>query len=276
VASLVVQAVFDGVLPLLVAFVLVRLLTDPELISTSELRSNSLLMGTGAVTRPFPDWNPLLAALAASGVLLAAALVGATALAVPAGVVYGWSTRRFPKVVAWSLSTVAASLPTFFWAVALELIFIFVFFRSGLRFLPTAGFGVDQHLVLPALALGIRPAAQIFRFTATSVEQIRHADYVRTAIAKGLGTRLVLRRHLVPNAAPVIVAAIVFAARGALSSLVIVEFVYVWAGAGLRFVQTLGNRELDTAGVLVLSFAVASALLALGSEIAGSWMRPAA
>ena len=276
IASLLAQILMDGVVPLVVAFFIVRFLTDPALISTGELRQNALLMGTGVVTRPFPTWNPLLSALVSSGILLGASLLGATAIAVPLGVAYGWSTSRAPKVVAWSLSTVAASLPTFFWAVALELVLILVFFQSGLRFLPTAGFGIDQHLVLPALALGIRPAAQIFRLTATTVEQIRHSDYIRTAIAKGIGTRLLLRRHLVPNAAPDIVAAVVFAARGALSSLVIVEFVYVWAGAGLAFVQALGNRQLDLAGALVLSFAVASALLTFGSELARSRMRLAA
>jgi peptide/nickel transport system permease protein len=269
------QIVMDGVLPLVVAFMLIRVLTDPSVMNTAELRQNSLLMNTRPFSRPFPDWDPVVAAIASSAILLAAAVVGAIALGVPAGVVYGWSTSRGPKLVAWSLSTLAASLPTFFWAVALELGFIFVWVRWGIRVLPTAGFGVDQHLILPAVALGLRPAAQIFRLTAASVEQIRQSDYIRTAIAKGLGTRLLLRRHLVPNAAPSIAAAIVFAARGALSSIVIVEFVYIWSGAGLAFVQALGNSQLGVAGALVLAFAVASALLTLGAEIVRLRMRPA-
>src|SRR5207302_8598728 len=50
-----------------------------------------------------------------------------------------------------------------------------------------------------------------------------------------------------PERQPNIIAATVFAARGALSSLVIVEFVFIWGGAGLTFVQALGNRRLELA-----------------------------
>jgi len=105
------------------------------------------------------------------------------------------------------------------------------------------------------------------------VEEIRHADYVRTAIAKGLSARSLLMRHVLPNAAPNIIAATVFAARGALSSLVIIEFVFIWGGAGLTFVQALGNRRLELASGLALSFAVGSALLALAADLVRARVR---
>jgi peptide/nickel transport system permease protein len=177
------------------------------------------------------------------------------------------------KAIAWSVSTLAASLPAFFWAVAIELAMVLIWVQMGIRFLPIAGFGIDDHLVLPALALGIRPAAYIFRLTATAVEEIRHTDYVRTAIAKGLGARQILPRHVLPNAAPNIIAATVLGARGALSSLVLIEYVFIWGGAGLTFVQALGNRRLDVATALALSFAVGSALLSLAAELARERVR---
>ncbi|MDQ2951302.1 MAG: ABC transporter permease subunit, partial [Chloroflexota bacterium] len=119
----------------------------------------------------------------------------------------------------------------------------------------------------------IRPAAYIFRLTATAIEEIRHADYVRTAVAKGLGERLLLVRHVLPNAAPNIIAATLLGARGALSSLVIVEFVYIWDGAGLVFVQALGTRQLYLAADIALAFAVGSALLTLGADFARARVR---
>jgi peptide/nickel transport system permease protein len=207
--------------------------------------------------------------------LLLAAIVGAIAVGVPTGIAYGWSDNRPLKAVAWSASTFAASLPAFFWAIALELLMVFIFFRFGLRFLPIAGFGIDEHLILPALALGLRPAAYIFRLTGTAVADIRHTDYVRAAIAKGLPDRQLLARHVLPNAGPNIIAATLLGSRGALSSLVIVEFVYIWDGAGLAFVQALGTNRLALASAIVLAFAVGSTLLVVGGEVARARLRVA-
>jgi peptide/nickel transport system permease protein len=271
--ALFARVFLDALLPLAVAYGIVTFLADPAHINTGDLRQNSLLMGARPFFPPFPSTDPFVLALASSAILLLTAMTGAIAIGVPAGIAYGWSRNGPLKAVAWSLGTFAASLPAFFWAVALELVMILIFFQAGLRFLPVAGFGIDAHLVLPSLALGIRPAAYIFRLTGTAVEQISHTDYVRTAIAKGLRDRDLLVRHVLPNAAPNIIAAVVLGTRGALSSLVIVEFVYIWGGAGLTFVQALGNRRLELASSLALSFAIASALLTLGADLARARVR---
>jgi len=269
--SVLSHVLLDAVLPLGVAYAVVSFLADPAHIDTSELRANSLLMNTSQLFRK--ESNPFAAAVGSSALLMFTSIAGALALGVPAGIAYGWSANRVVRALAWSVSTLAASLPAFFWAVAIELVMIALWVQMGIRLLPTAGFGVDEHLVLPSLALGIRPAAYIFRLTATAVEEIRHADYVRTAIAKGLGARALLVRHVLPNAAPNIIAATVLAARGALSSLVIVEFVFIWGGAGLTFVQALGNRRLELAAGLALTFAVGSALLALAADLVRARVR---
>src|SRR5437773_10905342 len=171
------------------------------------------------------------------------------------------------------VNTFVSSLPAFCWAIPIRLVITWLWVQFRFQVLPTAGFGIAEHLILPSLALRIRPAAYIFRLTATAVEEIRHADYVRTAIAKGLSARSLLMRHVLPNAAPNIIAATVFAARGALSSLVIIEFVFIWGGAGLTFVQALGNRRLELASGLALSFAVGSALLALAADLVRARVR---
>jgi ABC-type dipeptide/oligopeptide/nickel transport system permease subunit len=272
-ASVLARVFLDALVPLAIAFVVVSFLADPSRIDTRELRVNSLLMNTRQLFRE--ESNPFAAAVGSSAILLLAAVAGAVAVGVPAGIAYGWSSNRALKALAWSVSTLAASLPAFFWAVVIELAMIVLWVQYQIRFLPTAGFGIDDHLVLPAVALGIRPAAYIFRLTATAVEEIRHADYVRTAIAKGLGPRQLLPRHVLPNAAPNIIAATVLGARGALSSLVLIEYVFIWGGAGLTFVQALGNGRLDVAIALALAFAAGSALLALAAEAARARMRVA-
>ena len=263
---LLARVIRDVLLPLLVASLVVVFLTDPARLDTSELLRNSLLMNT----RPIFREVTALDAIANSAILLATALAGAIAVGVPSGIAYAWSNNRPVRALAWSASTFAASLPAFFWAIALELLMIVIYFQLGVRLLPITGFGIDEHLVLPALALALRPAAYIFRLTARAVEQIRHTDYVRTAIAKGLRDRTLLARHVLPNAAPNIVAAALLGARGALSSLVIVEFVYIWDGAGLAFVQALGGRQFALASAIALAFAVGSTMLVLAGELVRS------
>jgi peptide/nickel transport system permease protein len=272
-ATLLTRVFLDALLPLAVAYAVISWLTDPARIDTGPLRTNSLLMNSRPIFRSVEQSDVFIIAIQSSAILLLTALAGAVVVGVPLGIVYGWSRNRAFKAAAWSLSTVLVALPAFFWAVALELSMIWIYLNLGVRFLPIAGFGLDEHLILPSLALGVRPAAYIFRLTASAVEEIRHTDYVRTANAKGLGERALLARHVLPNAAPNIIAAIVLAARGAISSLVIVEFVYIWGGAALVFVQALGNRRLELALAIAISFAIVSALLTFAAELAQSRVR---
>src|SRR5205814_3252651 len=119
------------------------------------------------------------------------------------------------------------------------------------------GFGVDQHLILPAIALAMRPAAYIFRTTATALDEARHAPHVITAWAKGLGPPLVARRHVARNAAPAVLAGMALGAKTALSSLAIVEFVFTWNGAGYAFILSVATGNVAFASAIALVFAVA-------------------
>src|SRR4051812_10347355 len=273
-AATVLWRVFlDAILPLAVAYLVISWLTDTSRIDTGLLKSNSLLMNARPIFRSIAQADVFVVAVESSAILLLTAMGGAMLVGIPLGILYGWSTNRALKAAGWSLSTVLVALPAFFWAVALELTMIWIYLNLGWRYLPIAGFGVDEHLVLPSLALGARPAVYIFRLTATAVEEIRHTDYIRTANAKGLRERTMLTHHVLPNAAPNIIAAVVLATRGAISSLVIIEFVYIWGGAALVFVQALGNRRLELALSLAFTFAIASALLTVVAEMARARMR---
>ena len=187
-----------------------------------------------------------------------------------AGVTYAFTRWQILRAAAWALGTVGTSLPSFFWAMLLQLAVIVIYLRTQKLIAPVSGgFGLDAHLLLPAIALGLRPAAYIFRTTATALEEARHAPHVTTALAKGLGPAPIAMRHVARNAAPALLAGIALGAKTSLSSLAIVEYVFTWNGAGYGFILAVANGNVAFASALALVFAVALTLLGAGLGVAG-------
>jgi len=213
-------------------------------------------------------------ALGRSLVLVLAALLGAALLGLLAGAAYALSPSRLVRSLSWGLGTVGVSLPSFFWAMLLQLVVVLWFVRTRTTLLPTAGYGIDEHLILPAIAVGMRPAAYLFRTTATALDEVRHGDYVRSARAKGLMESLIARRHIFPNAAPAIFGGLGLAMRSALSSLAIVEYVFSWNGAGLGFIHAVANGRTDFAVATAVGFALLFALVGVVVGTAGRFFDP--
>lgn len=204
----------------------------------------------------------LWTAVSRSAILVGAALAVAIAVGVLTGAAFAFSRWRVVRAAAWAVGTVGASLPSFFWAMLLQLVVVLVYLRTQRLLAPVSGgFGVDEHLILPAIALAMRPAAYIFRTTATALDEARHAPHVITAWAKGLGPTLVARRHVARNAAPAVLAGMALGAKTALSSLAIVEFVFTWNGAGYGFILSVATGNVAFASAIALVFALALALM---------------
>ena len=152
----------------------------------------------------------------------------------------------------------------------LQLVVILVYLRTQRLIAPVAGgFGVDGHLLLPAVALGLRPAAYIFRTTATALEEARHLPHVTTALAKGLGPTTIATRHVARNAAPAVLAGHFLGARTCLSSLAIVEYVFTWNGAWYGFILAVANGNIAFAAAIALVFAVILASVGGAVGLAG-------
>ncbi len=228
-------------------------------------------------TSPFQGLSTaeaLAIALGRSAALLLLALGGATLLGIGAGVAFALARSRPARAVVWALGTVGVALPSFVWALLLQLAVIALYARTGRLPFPTQGYGLDRHLVLPALALGARPVAYLFRTTAAAVEEVRHADFVRLAWAKGLGEGYILFRHLLPSAAGAVLGGVGLAARGALSSLAIVEYFFEWHGAGFGFIEAVARGNTSFATALALAFATLFALVGGGVTIGARLLDP--
>jgi ABC-type dipeptide/oligopeptide/nickel transport system permease component len=260
-----------GVLSLVLSAVVVIWITDAAL---SSVKPDALTLGLLLAGKtPFRDMSLPVAvwtAVSRSAILVGAALALAIAVGVLAGTTYAFSKNRVLRALAWSLGTVGTSLPSFFWAMLLQLVVILVYLRTQRLIAPVSGgFGVDAHLLLPAIALGLRPAAYIFRTTATALDEAQHAPHVVTALAKGLGPTPIAMRHVARNAASAILAGLALGAKTSLSSLAIVEFVFTWNGAGYGFILAVANGNVAFAVSIALVFAVALAVLGAGVSLAG-------
>lgn len=222
-------------------------------------------------TDPFIDLNAaqiIALTFARSVLVVAAALALATLLGIAGAVAYSRSRRPLVRGLAWTLGTAGVSLPPFFWAMLLQVLVIAIYARTGQRVLPTYGTNLE-NVVLPALALAAGPAAYIFRLSALALLDAERADYSTTARSKGLGEMAVLLRHQVPNSQRAILASVVLAAQGTVSSLAIIEYIFGWQGAGFAFIHSLAIGRFEVAAGLFALFAAALGLLAIGVQLRG-------
>lgn len=106
-----------------------------------------------------------------------------------------------------------------------------------------AAWDAFTHLILPAIAVASIPFAVIVRMTRASVLEVLGEDYVRTAEAKGLTTRVVRGRHVLRNALLPVVTAIGVITGALLSGAVLTETVFAFNGIGRFLYLALQNAD---------------------------------
>jgi len=118
-----------------------------------------------------------------------------------------------------------------------------------------------QHIIMPAIALGTNMMGIIMRVTRSSVLEIIHEDYVRTARAKGVGERTVLWRHVLRNALIPIVTVVGLELGTLLSGSIIVETVFAWPGSGSLLISAIQSRDYPLITGTVITYTVAFVMI---------------
>jgi peptide/nickel transport system permease protein len=161
-----------------------------------------------------------------------------------------------------SFSFIGFSMPIFFIALGLMLIFAVKFKQLGWPFLPT---GADiwnpkdvsqliRHMVLPVTALVIISTANYSRFVRSSILEVLGLDYVRTAHAKGLTKRAVLFKHALRNAALPFVTIVGLDIPAMLGGALVTESVFAWPGMGRLFWEYAQRGDFPVVnGVLLIT-----------------------
>ena len=177
-------------------------------------------------------------------------------LAFPAAIISATHKDRLPDIVSTIIAYIGLSMPGFFIGILLALIF-----GVYLGWLPVFGYtplseGVIPWLksvALPAAAVGLPYGAVVMRITRSSLIDTLNAPYLRTARAKGVGSRVRLYKHALQNALiPIVtIAGIQFGII--VVGTVTVEFVFGINALGRLLVESILQRNYPvTQGVLVL------------------------
>jgi peptide/nickel transport system permease protein len=185
--------------------------------------------------------------------LPATLLLGGTALALslllalPVGILTAALRRSMIDHVLTFLSFSGISIPVFWLALMLQLLF-----SIGFGWLPAAGYEtigasgpIDRlsHLVMPAIVLSLATVASWSRFLRSSMVDALKQDYIRTAFAKGQSYLGVLLHHALRNALIPVVTIISLDLASVISGAVITETVFAWPGIGRLFIESMEGRD---------------------------------
>jgi peptide/nickel transport system permease protein len=217
----------------------------------------------------------LIAARAGNTVILALASMLVTwTLAIPIGIAVALRPNSITDRVLSFLAFFGMSLPSFF----LAFLVMYAALRSGwfpvggtfsvyYDSLPLWGKLVDRlrHLVLPMVVLGTGGMASLMRLMRANILEIKQADFVRTARAKGLPERIVVAKHILRNALNPFVTLAGYELGSLLGGAALVEAVMNLQGLGTLMLDAV--RSLDIYLVMG-SVLMGSVLLLLGNLLA--------
>jgi len=207
----------------------------------------------------------------------AAALLWSLLVAIPMGTVAALRRGRPLDIVASGLTVAGISVPNFVLGIVLILILGVL-----LRVLPVGGFApltesVPDNLtrlIMPAIALGTLGAAANMRFTRSSMIEVLHQDYIRTARAKGAGWLRVVNRHALKNALIPVVTIVGLQVGAILEGALVTETVFSWPGVGKLAVDSIFSRDFPVVQGIVLLSALSYMVANLLVDLVYAWLDP--
>jgi peptide/nickel transport system permease protein len=224
--------------------------------------------------RPVAD--ALAEAIPNTLLLAGAALLVDFLIGLGLGIYQALRVHRLPDVVLGNVTLFLYSVPTFWLALILLLVF-----GAWLRWFPVGGMSdpilcpsvsswhcaMDRvwHLALPALTLGLVGAAGTARFQRAAMLEVAGQDYIRTARAKGASERRVVLRHQLRNALLSFITLFGLAFPFLLTGAVLIETIFAWPGMGRLATDAILRRDVPVVNAAVL---LASVLVVAGNLLA--------
>lgn len=201
---------------------------------------------------------------------LAVAAVGlAVLVGIPAGVLSAVRPRTIWDQLSSLVTALLLSIPNFWLGLMLM-----GWLSVSLRWLPATGTEGWKALIMPALAVAARLVAVIARMTRSTMLDIMHLDFVRTARAKGLTERVVIFRHGLRNALIPVVTTIGLQFGYLLSGSIVIETLFAYGGLGLMLMDGVRNRDYNMVQGATLFFVTGFLLINLVVDAFYTWLDP--
>ncbi len=180
--------------------------------------------------------------------LIGAALGFGAVVGISLGVFTGLHQYSFWDFTLTGLSFVFVSMPAF-----IAGIFGLYIFSIKLNWFPSGGMRTVtedpslrdslHHLILPSFILSLMYIAKFMRYMRFSLLEVLHATYIQAARGKGLRERVVIWRHMVPNAILPVVTVIGLSMQNLVVGAVFIETVYSWPGMGTLYLDAVQGRD---------------------------------
>ncbi len=201
--------------------------------------------------------------------LTAAAMVIALVVAIPVGIISAIRRNSLLDHIGMTGALLGQSTPVFWLGIMLILIF-----SVTIQWFPSSGRGEIQHLVLPAITLGMFTMARTARMMRSSMLEVLGQEYMKTAKAKGLSPGIVILKHALKNAAIPVVTIIGMELGTLLGGAVITETIFAWPGVGRLAVQAIYNRDYPVVQAAVFLLASIFVLVNLIVDLMYTYLDP--
>jgi peptide/nickel transport system permease protein len=243
---------------------------DPFIVQYGRFLSGALRGDFGqSVRHGEPAFALVVERMPATFELSGAALLVALCLAIPAGIVSAVRRNTPVDYVSTVTALLGQSMPTFWLGIMLILIFSVQF-----NVLPSSGRGGLEHLIMPAVTLGLFTTARIMRLTRSGMLEVLGQDYIRTARAKGMSDQPVVWKHALKNAAIPIVTIVGIELGTLLGGAVITETIFAWPGVGRLSVQAIYNRDYPVVQAAVFLLASTFVIVNLVVDVLYTYLDP--
>ena len=242
----------------------------------------SYLKGVALGTdRAWPDFGPSLTyqdervsgiigdSLPVSVMLGSAALAVALLIGTVSGVIGALRPGGLTDLSSLGVALIGISLPNFVTGSVLLFVFAGMF-----KLFPVGGWGSPMHIILPAVTLGIAPAAYIARLVRLGLADIMSSDYIRTARAKGLSRHTALFEHALKVAYLPVLSFMGPAAASVMTGSFVVEKLFNVPGMGEHFVNSVINKDQFLILGVVLTYSTMLVVFNLIVDVAYAWIDP--
>jgi peptide/nickel transport system permease protein len=172
---------------------------------------------------------------------------------------------------------VGVSIPEFFWAIILVLLF-----AGSLGWLPATGYAplsdgmwpFLSHLILPVITLTLTLIAHVSRMTRSSMIDVLHSQYVKTARAKGLPENMVILKHALRNGLLPTITVLSYDFGWLVGGIVVVEAVFGYPGIGRLLVFAMERHDLPLMQAIILILTAIFVLSNLVADLLYAYFNP--